>query len=204
MPSNNFVVSISGKAFSKESQVAILNLSGNAQVVFGLNEKNLWIFPKCKKSKEEIVAALNAAPGLFDISVLPMDNPLSEEQVAMIRQMVTGFELDISQVSDEELSAYLNSLSEGKPTHFLDVGPDARKVPGAMLLVCKPIEEHPDYSPKWLEEIYNRHTRTLDRKYTVDDIDIIREVYIETVEEDESPDDNDYRGVADNEETSTA
>ena len=191
---SNYIISITDDFHSKEAVVAIFNMSGGAQMHFGLGHTSFWIIPNSNKNREETIAQLEAVPGLQSIYVVTLSNPVKKEEVLEVREMMKAFSIDTSAVKDALFSSYLNSILNNKPTYYLDFDNELFRF-GQTKLSIKVLEDHPDFSPEWLQPY---PCEDIGREFTVDDFVTESETFEDIIEEEDEveppgPDLNDQK-----------
>jgi hypothetical protein len=167
----SYVIRITEARRSKEVLVAIFNIAGAARMQFGYGDTGLWVLPNSKKSKQEVIEQLQALVDIQSFSVINLSKPVRAEEATKVREVINGFNIDTSRISDDQLCAFLDSIIDGKQTFYVDFVDDPPPKTHAQILI-KPVEEHPDFSPEWLEQRSLPEDDETDREYTVDDFEI--------------------------------
>lgn len=167
--------------------LAIRNIAGTGQAQYGksgdLGNVELWIVPKSKNAKEELVTKLQAVPFIQKVSVVQLSKPVTESELVEVRELFNNLDWDIREIKDGELSSFLNAKLQGKYTYMLDFEHGKGRSADKVRIIRA--EEHPHFSPEWL--INNEvEEEILDRELTIDDLEI-RSVVVEKVVEVEPP-----------------
>jgi hypothetical protein len=169
----SYIMTLATSRTGVEVFLTIRNIVGSGSAEYGrsgdFGNVQMWIVPKCKKSKEELVTKLQAVPLIQQISVVTLSNPIGSNELVEVRELFNSLNWDTSNVTDERLSLFLNAKLQGKYTYMLDF--EHRKGRNTAKVRIIPAEEHPHFSPQWLvsekpeEEILNR-------ELTIDDLEI--------------------------------
>lgn len=174
MTTTGYLMIVTTSKQDTEILLAILNTAERGQAIYSISnesiKKELWIIPKRKKNKQEIIAQLNKVPGIFSISIVGLSKTLKETELLEVRELFNSIGWDASDVTDNDLSRFINAKLQGQYTYFVDY--DHKKIGKQLLKIyIKPIEEHPDFSPDWL--VKDDHKEDIpDRELTSDDIEI--------------------------------
>jgi hypothetical protein len=138
----------------------------------------LWIVPKSKKSREQLVTKLKAVPFIREISVVTLSRPITNTELFEARELFNALGLDASDVKDDELCLFLNARLQGKYTYLIDFEHKKGRASDKIRIVRA--EEHPHFSPEWLTN-KDYEEEILDRELTIDDLEI-GSVVIESTE----------------------
>ena len=156
-----------------EVLLAILNTAGMGHAFYGQSDINggtdLWFIRKAKKSKQEVIAALQATPAISSVSLVMLSNPVKLAELHEVRELFTTVGWDASNVSDADLSLFIEAKRQGKYTYYIDHDfPQKRGRP--VQIRIRPAEEHPDFSPIWLTDSEPEEEVDFDKELTIDDI----------------------------------
>ena len=183
----SYIMTVATSQTGVEVFLAIKNIAGTGYAQYGRSGEfgsvELWIVPKSKKSREELLTQLQAVPFIQQVSVVKLSKPVTITELLEVRGLFNSFGWDTSDVRDEELSLFLNAKLQGKYTYMIDF--EHEKGHAAEKIRIIRAEEHPHFSPEWLanddyvEEI-------LDKELTIDDLEI-RSVEVELGVEEEAP-----------------
>ena len=183
----SYIMTVATSQTGVEVFLAIKNIAGTGYAQYGRSGEfgsvELWIVPKSKKSREELLTQLQAVPFIQQVSVVKLRKPVTITELLEVRGLFNSLGWDTSDVRDEELSLFLNAKLQGKYTYMIDF--EHEKGHAAEKIRIIRAEEHPHFSPKWLanddyvEEI-------LDKELTIDDLEI-RSVVVELGVEEEAP-----------------
>jgi hypothetical protein len=165
----------------------IRNIAGTGHVQFGRSGDfggvDLWIVPKSKKNREELLIQLKAVPFIRQVSIVTLSKSITNTELFEVRALFNNLGWDTNDVRDEELFLFLNAKRQGKFTYMIDV--DHGKGHTAEKIRIIRAEEHPHFSPEWLD--HDDYTEEiLDKKLTVNDLEI-RSVVVESVLKEEPP-----------------
>lgn len=175
---------------SKEVMVAIFNTSRTARMQFGYGDTSFWIMPNSKKNNQEAIERLKAVSEFQKVSLITLNQPINENDVLKVRQMLGEFKFNTEAINDLEWVLYLNSLVEGKAEYYMDIQNDSLFHQPPKLRV-KLLKDHPDFSAEWLTVKSFPIENDDDREYTIDDFEIIHETFEETINQpDETIPDN--------------
>jgi len=135
-----------------------------------VSRTELWMIPKARKEKNEIINQLKAIEVVQNVSLVTIENSAKSVDLKAVRQLFTAYGWDAGSIKDEELLLYLNSTFQLQGTYYIDF--ESGK-PGAKShrIFIKPIPENPSYSAsesdkikKWMlneEEITPQNVRTV-------------------------------------------
>jgi hypothetical protein len=175
----SYLIAVTTTQPGLESVIAVFNIAGRGQPVYGFSfggiHTNLWIIPKGKGSRQEVITKLQAVPAIGSVSVVALSNPVQQTELAAIRQLFTDIGWDASGVSDDALSEFMNAILKGQNRFYIDYN---RREKTPVRIQIKPIEEHPLFSPDWLNAGITTDDEEPDREYTPDDFEI-RNIIIE-------------------------
>ena len=175
--------------------LAILNIAGMGQAIYGENDStgwtDLWIIPQSKKSKHEVTTQLLAVPAIRRVSVVRLSKPVKEIELSEVRELFAGIGWDASSVTDKELSLFVNAKIQGQYTYYIDHD-ETKKGKEPVKIRIRPAQEHPHFSPEMLKKSYYPEDDAEDRVFTIDDIKIhevtiLDQITVEPVEEPPPP-----------------
>jgi hypothetical protein len=183
----SYLISISGSQKGVEAILTVAKIAGRGQAFHSFSNgdvsTDLWIIPKGKRNRQEVLKQLQAIPAIHSVSVVALSNPIKEKELKEVRELFAGVGLDASSVTNEDLSLFINAKLQGQYTYYIDY--DLRgKTP--VKIQIKPIQEHPHFSPDWVKATDYTETEIPDRELTIDDIKI-SSVVIENIEMEEEP-----------------
>lgn len=185
----SYLLSVSTSRPQTEMIVAIFNTAGRGHVIFGTSNeevsKTLWLIPKGQKNKEEVARQLQAISREQQIAIVALHQPLEVNQVTEIRALFNDFNLDPSDVTDGEISLFINSQIERTYSHYIDIDHTSRRS-GQHKVSIKRLEDHPQFSPDWLKAKSEITEYDIDRDITIDDIEV-RTVSFELSKEEPEP-----------------
>jgi hypothetical protein len=183
MTTVSYLMSVTTSKMDVEVTLAILNTAGMGQAFHsfsnGVAHTALWIIPKGKKSRQEIITQLQAIPAIRNFSIVALSKPVNKNVLAEVRELFAQLGWDASKVTDDALLLFINAKIQGQYTYYIDYEHKG-KVP--VEIQIKLIEEHPLFSPDWLQATNHREYEEQDRELTIDDIEI-RSVIIKSIEE---------------------
>jgi hypothetical protein len=183
----SYIMTVATSRTGVEVFLAIKNIAGTGRAQYGRSSEfdniELWIVPKSKKSQEELGTQLKAVPFIQQVSVVALSKPVTNTELFEVRALLDGLGWNTSEVSDEELSLFLNAKLQGKYTYMIDFDHGKGHAAGKIRIIRT--EEHPHFSPDWLSNDDDEE-EILDRELTIDDLEI-QSVVVESVEEEEPP-----------------
>ncbi|RYE54522.1 MAG: hypothetical protein EOP48_12145 [Sphingobacteriales bacterium] len=183
----SYIMTIATSKTGVEVFLTIRNIVGTGRAEYGRNgdfgNVEMWIVPKSKKSKDELVEQLQALPFIQQVSVIKLSKPVTNKELAEVRELFNSLDWNTSDVKDEELTFFLNAKLQGKYTYMLDFEHGKRRTKDKVRIILA--EEHPHFSPEWFTNS-DLEEDILDRELTIDDFEI-RSVVIENVVEVEPP-----------------
>lgn len=168
----SYIMTVATSRTGVEVFLAIKNIAGTGRAQYGrsgnFGNVEMWIVPKSKKSKEELVTQLQAVPFIQQVYVVKLSKPVTDNELLEVRELFNGLGWDTSDVKDEELSLFLNAKLQGKYTHMIDVQHGKSRTSEKVRIIRA--EEHPHFSPEWIinEEV---EEEILDRELTIDDLE---------------------------------
>lgn len=187
METFSYIMTVSTSQAAVEVFLAIRNIAGTGRAQYGrsgdFGNVELWIVPKSKKSKEELIAQLQTVPFIQTVSVVELSKPVTNKELLEVRELFNSLGWDTDNVKDEELLLFINARIQGKYTYLLEVVHDKDRARDKISVIRA--EEHPHFSSEWLaNDGYEEDM--LDRELTVDDLKI-ESISIELAEEEEPP-----------------
>ena len=187
MTTVSYLMSVITSKKDMEIILAILNTAGVGQSIHGFSDgtitKDLWIIPKARGTKQEVISQLQAIPAIQSVSIAELSNPVNVNELANVRELFTHHGWDARNVSDDTLSLYINASLQSQYIYFIDY--DAREK-GPVIIQIKPLQEHPDFSPDWLKVPDIIVDESQDREFKIDDFEF-RSVRIEKITEVKPP-----------------
>lgn len=170
----SYLMLITTSRMDIEAMLEILNVAGRGQAFHsfsnGTSETGLWIIPRRKKSKQEVITELQATSVIRTVSIVALSNPVQKNELIEVRELFTQFGWDTSEVTDEALSLFITAKLQRQYTYYIH-HQNIEKEPHKIQI--KPIEEHPSFSPDWLKTTNNNEDFDQDRELTIDDIKIV-------------------------------
>src|ERR1700712_4610274 len=119
MTAVSYLISLTTSQHDVETTVAMLNIVGPGQMIFGSGDRTLRIVPRSRKNMEDVITQLTAIPSIQDVAVVGLSNPVKDSELPGVRTLIADFGLGASGVSDEELSLFLNAKLKGEYTYYL-------------------------------------------------------------------------------------
>lgn len=178
MMAESYLMSLTTSQHDVETTVAIINIVGPGAAIFGSGDSTLYIVPKGRTAKKEVIAKLKAIPTIKDVAVVALSNPVNESELPEVRALFSNFGLDASGVTDEELSLFLNAKLKGQYTYYLKF--EWGKRGRSDKIYVRPVTELPGYSAERFKARNAIEEEALDKVYTVDDIEV-RSVVIQNI-----------------------
>jgi hypothetical protein len=160
--------------------------------LYGLQKQSgsteLHIVPASKKSRQEITEELKAIRDVRSVSVVEVSNPIKEAELAEIRNLLAGIELDASNISNDLLALFLEDKLQGEYTYFMEMHRtriDEVPVPISIIRT----EDLPGVTPEILADARKERMYFPNRRLTKDDFETFTEDFVlEVTEEDPSND----------------
>jgi len=179
----SYIMTVATSKTGVEVFLAIRNIAGTGRAEYGrsgdFGNVEMWIVPKSKKSKEELITQLRAVPFIQQVSVVTLSKPVTNNELLEVRELFNSLGWDTSDVKDEKLSLFLNAKLQGKYTYMIDFEHEKGRTTEKVRIIRA--DEHPHFSPEWL--INDEHEEEiLDRELTIDDLEI-RSVVVEQIVE---------------------
>jgi hypothetical protein len=188
MTAVSYLIAIITTQRSLEVTLALQHIAGSGQAFHGFSNgtvsTDLWIIPKGKTNRQKVITQLQAIPTIQSISIVALSNPVKEMELTEVRELFAQVGWDTNSVTDEALSLFINAKLQGQYTYYIDYNP-LEKAP--IRIQIKPIQEHPHFSPDWLQSAVATEGEEQDREFTEDDTVIHSVVVTETIEEEIEP-----------------
>lgn len=189
MELSSYIMVVSSSKADIALSLAIKNTAGTGRVHYGRNTEHgnteLWIIPKSRKTKEELVEKLQALPLLKQLSVVSLSKPVTANELLAVRELFNRqLGWDCSELSNEVLQTFLQARLQGKYSYLIDLKKE--KQGSAEILRIIKAEDHPDYSPEW--RVHDAvEEEILGRELTVDDVEF-ENVHFEESKDEPPPD----------------
>jgi hypothetical protein len=184
----SYIMTVATSQIGMEVFLAIRNIAGTGHAQYGRSGEfgsvELWIVPKSKKSREELLTELQDVSFIQQVSVVALSKPVTHSELLEVRDLFNDLGWDTSGVKDEVLSLFLNAKLQGKNTCMIDFGHGKDRAAEKIRIIRA--EEHPHFSPGWLA-YSDDDEEILDRELTMDDLEIQSVVIEDVVEEEEPP-----------------
>ena len=181
----SYLIAVTATQPGLDAVIAVFNIAGRGQAICGFsnggNNTTLFIIPKGKGNRQEVLAQLQAVPAIRNVSVVAVSNPVQATELTEVRALFTHIGWDASGVSDDTLSVYMNTKLNRQDRFYIDCGPREK---AQVRIHIKPLEEHPFFSPDWLNAGEITDEEEPDKVFTVDDFEV-RDIVIQ--EEIEAP-----------------
>lgn len=186
----SYFISVTTQQMNAEIILAILNIAGRGQSVYGFSNgtitTDLWIIPKGNRNRQEVITQLQAVPGIQSVSIVALSNPINEKELLEVRELFTQIGWDARSITDEKLLLYINSKLQGQYRFYIDHAHTEHTKNNPAKINIRPIEEHPAFTPEWLQSTARSNSDLQDRMLTIDDIEV-ESIIIETTEEEIEP-----------------
>lgn len=111
------------KEYSDEVYYTIMNSIGRGYHYCkgdNLCRTELWMIPKARKEKQEIITLLKAIQDVQTVSLVVIEGSAIPADLNEVRSLFADYGWDTGSVSDEELLLYLNSVFQLKNTYYID------------------------------------------------------------------------------------
>jgi hypothetical protein len=159
--------------------VSILNTAGRGSAFYGAGNDagsiSLWFIYKPRNSPAEIKKQLEANPIVRKVTVVELSRPVTETELTELRAAWLQIGWDTSDITQAELSDYINTQLAGQHSYYIDGGSaPPRRLP--VKIRIRRLQDHPGYSPDWPMQSNYDPENLPDRDFTADDF------IIETVE----------------------
>jgi hypothetical protein len=169
----SYLIAVITASKQVEVLLAVLNIAGKGRAFLGMSDgtvnTDLWIIPKGRRNKEEVLAQLRATPAIDSVAVVALSNPVHNEELGEVRELFSQIGWNSSDIADEALSLFLNDKLRDEYSYYIDFDPRER-VPRKIRI--KRFEDHPDYSPDSLKATPQGEETDPDKQYTIDDISV--------------------------------
>ena len=167
----SYIMTIATSKIDVEVFLAIRNIAGSGRSEYSrsseFGDEELWIVPKSKKSREELVTQLRAVPFIRQVSVVTLSKPITDTKLSEVRELFNGLGWGTSDIRDEELLLFLNAKLQGKNTYMIDFEHGKGRTAEKVRIIRA--EKHPHFSPEWL--INDHVEEVLDKELTIDDLE---------------------------------
>ena len=184
----DYIILMNSQQSNSEASHSLRKISNVVLLGGSSNEKmssDLFLITQTLISKDEITSQLGSIPGIVDTSIVSLSQPVKTDELAQVRKVLGEMTWDASNLTDDELSMYLEDKRKGQWTFYLE--PEGRKKENGLTRVrMKRLDEHPQYSAEWLKSSTSKSRSELDKRDLADEIEV-REITIVTEEEDFEP-----------------
>lgn len=183
----SYIMTVTYSPTDSELYLAIKNLAETGRVHYGQSDGfrsiELWIIPKSRKRKEELLEQLQALAPIEQVSLVSLSNPASAAELLQVRELFNNMGLNSRTVNDENLSLFLQTRLEGKYSYLIYTEQGQDRTCEIFRIIKA--EEHPLFKPEWLVDDTNVE-ELLDRELTIEDLEI-RTVWFQMSEEEAPP-----------------
>lgn len=135
--------------------LSVLNIAGRGFAFYGSTNDSrslsLWLIFKGKNNPEEIKKQLEAILPVTKVTVIPLSNPIKESEITDLRTVFLKIGWDSQNVSDGDLSMFINSKLHGQVSHYIDIDHKKKRVLPLKIHI-KPIQLHPQFTTDWLKK----------------------------------------------------
>ena len=183
-----YMISVTASPSNRQVVQTVLKLAGAGQTISGLTTESisayLFVTTAGTKSTQELTIQLQAAQDFSKVTIVSLSKPINRAELSEVREIFAGLNWDASNVSEDELSLFLNDKLLGQYTYYIDLDLDHRKYRrGPIPMRIKRLEDHPQFSPDWLIDTGRKKEEIQDGE-SADDIET-HESLIEGVEKEE-------------------
>ncbi|WP_176112855.1 hypothetical protein [Sediminibacterium ginsengisoli] len=126
------------------------------------------IVQKPKKELHDLIEAFKQLPDHIHTTIIPLSNPLNDDETKAVRKLFSQAGLDTSDVADEQIRYYISSLMEGAYRYYIDFDHSKTYAP----IAIKPITSHPQYNPTWQDHKIDLAAIPDSKEYTAADFTI--------------------------------
>lgn len=149
-----YIISVTTSDNSSQPVLTILRLADSVQMLGGSsNERaatHLFLLPVTKKSKQELIAELQLIANASNISVVSLSQPIKEEELTEVRKIFAGMSWDTSNISDRELSVFLDDKLQGQCVYYMDA--EHKKGERMLSMRIKHLKDQAESSPEGQEK----------------------------------------------------
>lgn len=183
----SYIMTVTYSPTDSELYLAIKNLAGTGRGHYGQSDGfrsiELWIIPKSRKRKEELLEQLQALAPIEQVSLVSLSKPASAAELLQVRELFNNMGLNSRSVKDEDLSLFLQTRLEGKYSYLIytEQGQDRTR---EIFRIIK-AEEHPHFSPEWLVDDAIEE-EVLNSELSIEDLEI-RAAKFQVLEEEPPP-----------------
>ena len=182
-----YMISVTTSALNRQVVPAVLKIAGSGEMFFGSTIENinnhLFVVRENKKSTQEFTAQLQAVPGISKVVVAAISQPVTDIELSEVRELFAGLDWDANDVTDDQLSLFIDDKLRGQYTYYIDLG-HKKNSGGTISMRIKRLEEHPEFSPDWLMATGGTKEKRQDEEPSFDDIET-GELMIEMEEKEE-------------------
>ena len=182
-----YMISVTASASNRQVIPVVLKIAGRGQMFFGSTTEDisnhLFVIPDSEKSLQEITTELQAVPGFSKVAIVALSKPVNETELSEVRKLFTGLDWDTSDVTDDELSLFIDDKLLGQYTYYIDL--DHKRIGrGTISMRIKRLEDHPEFSPDWLINSEGKKEGIQNEEQSCDNIET-HEFVIEMIEQEE-------------------
>jgi hypothetical protein len=158
-----------------EHTLSILNIAGRGCAFYGSSSDSgsvsLWLIYQGKNNPAEIKKQLEEIAPIKKVTVVTISSPMKEFEITELRSVFLKIGWDARDISDADLSMFITAKLQQQETHYIDY--DHKKIHHSPVKIkIKPLQDHPDFSPDWLQEKKLRPQDLPDKTFTKDDIKV--------------------------------
>jgi hypothetical protein len=173
MLSTSYLIAVNASSNEIEIMLTIYNIAGKGTAVCsqsdGTGTATLWMIPKGKKSRQEVLVQLKAVPSIVSLEVVALSNPVKDLELTNARAAMAHIALDASEVTNAELLQFINDKLNGQYNYYIDLT-GVRKASHPFKVRIKPLKELPGYSRDMTSVSSNAQEEDPDKVYTIEDI----------------------------------
>ena len=182
-----YIISVSTSVSNTQVIPVVLKIAGRGQMIFGSTmediSNHLFVIRDSEKSAQEITTELQAVPGFSKVAVVALSKPVNETEIAEVRKLFAGLDWDTSNVTDDELTLFIDDKLPGQYRYYIDLNHN-RNGSGKIVMRIKRLEDHPQFTPDWLISNGGKKEELQSEKQSFDDIET-HEIVFEMIEKEE-------------------
>jgi hypothetical protein len=174
METKNYILFINQSSQGDENFIlSLLNIAGFNFPLYGYSgdfgSESIRLLFNARNTSDEIKKRLETLSIVNEVILVPISNPLNQSELSEVRNIFLKIGLDTQEVSEEELTMYIQSNLIGRNTHYIDFDNKNDRTSRVKIRI-KQLQEHPDFKPEWIRETNIDLENLSDKEFTREDI----------------------------------
>lgn len=128
----------------------IRNSTGFGYAIYGSStaaiSQSLWFIRRPQKDPDAIHQAVSSIPSVTSVTIVPLDIPIKDSQISLIRILFKQLNWEDAFVTDTEIASYFTDELQGSKTQYIHF---SHQSDNTQTITFKSLKDLPDYSPDW-------------------------------------------------------